>query len=229
MPTPEPPLGGNPRGTPYLTAAAHLTPEDGSCLMEAVSAAAGLPWSDSPSCTHPLLAHLACLVNDAMSDDGRQQLGGLVPALVAASSDGAASTARASARIATTCTERALRIRSTPLLAHLHHVATAELRHERAATTRPARPVLVRVRRRVFLHGPASRAVEQSVEACRRLPAPERDAALGLLLREALIAVAVECSPHSARPAAGGDPDRQPLTAASSAEAGTSAGPRGSH
>ena len=199
MPTPEPLPRGTLTGTPYLTAAAHLTPEDGTCLMEAVSAAAGLRWNDSPSCTHPLLAHLARLVNDAMSEDGRQRLGALVPALVAAMPDGPATTARATAHVATTCTEHGLRIRPTPLLAHLHRVATAELRHEQGSASRPGRSLLVRMRRSVFLHGPASRAVEQSVEACRRLPAPERDAALGLLLHEGLTAVAIECHPHWSR------------------------------
>ena len=32
---------------------AHLVPEDGACVMEAVSKAAGEPWSDTPACTHP--------------------------------------------------------------------------------------------------------------------------------------------------------------------------------
>ena len=189
MPTPEPPRRGTLAGPPYLTADAHLTPEDGTCLMEAVSAAAGLRWSDSPPCTHPLLAHLARLVNDAMSDSARQQLGGLVPDLVTASADDSATTARASAHVAIACTEQALQIRPTPLLGHLHRVATAALRHEQGSTARSAHPMLVRFRRRVFLQGPASRAVEQSVEACRRLPAAERDAALALLLRNGLTAV----------------------------------------
>lgn len=208
MPTPEPLHHGTLAGTPYLTAAAHLTPEDGTCLMEAVSAAAGLRWSDSPSCTHPLLAHLARLVNDAMSDVGRQQLRGLVPALGEALPDGAARTARASAHIATVCTEHALRIRPTPLLAHLHRVAAAELRREQGSASRPGRLQLVRIRRGMFLHGPASRAVEQSVEACRRLPPPERDAALGMLLHEGLTAVAVEVT-RGPPPSRAGAPDRQ--------------------
>ena len=189
MPTPEQPHRGTLAGPPHLTAAAHLTPEDGTCLMEAVSAAAGLPWSDSPPCTHPLLAHLARLVNDAMSDRARQQLGSLVPDLVTAAADDPATAARASAYVATACTEQALPIRPTALLAHLHRVATAELRREQGPTSRTAHPLLVRIRRRVFLNGPGSRAVEKSVEACRRLPAAERDAALALLLRNGLTAV----------------------------------------
>jgi hypothetical protein len=170
---------------PYLTAAAHLVPEDGTCLMEAVSAA-GLSWSDSPSCTHPLMAHLARMVNDASTDAGRQALLGLIPGLASAGSDDAA---RASASLATACTEYALQIRPTPLLAHLHHVATTELRQEQRASARRARPWVSAVRRRVFLRGPGARAVEQSVRACTRLPTAERDAALLSLLQLGLAAV----------------------------------------
>jgi hypothetical protein len=184
VPTPHSPQ----HRTPYLTAATHLTPDDGACLMEAVSAAAGLPWTDRPSCTHPLLAHLARLVNDAMSDQGRQQLVDLVPTLAVATPEDPARTAEASARMAVACTEDALRIRPTPLLAHLHHVASTRLRAEGTSAAR-RRVQLSAVRRRIFLHGPGARAVEQSVRACVALPPEERDAALGRLLRLGLAAV----------------------------------------
>jgi hypothetical protein len=36
-----------------------------ACLMEAVAQHTGQPWSDHPSCSHPLVAHVARLVNDA--------------------------------------------------------------------------------------------------------------------------------------------------------------------
>ena len=36
-----------------LSAGAHLSPDEGTCLMEAVSVAAHLPWSDAPSSTRP--------------------------------------------------------------------------------------------------------------------------------------------------------------------------------
>jgi hypothetical protein len=153
--------------------------------MEAVSVAAGLPWSDSPACTHPLLAHLARLVNDACTDAGRQGLVGLVPALATAAPR---DPALASARLAATVTDYALQVRPTPLLAHLHRAAAAELQRELDAPARPPRRVLSAARHRVFLHGPGARGVEQSVQACLRLPAPERDPALVALLRHGLAA-----------------------------------------
>ena len=201
MPTPEEPRRHDSGGPPYLTAATHLTPEDGACLMEAVSAVAGLPWSDSPACTHPLLAHLARLVNDACTDAGRQRLVGLVPALATAAPR---EPDMASASLAAACTDYALQIRPTPLLAHLHHVATAELQRDRRAAARRTRSWVSTARHRVFLSGPGSRAVEQSVLACTRLPAAERDAALLTLLHRGLASVTgvdyLPCSPATGLP-----------------------------
>ena len=54
-------------------------------MMEAVSVAAGLPWTDSPACTNPTLAMAAQLINDALSDTTRACLVDLVPALSRAS------------------------------------------------------------------------------------------------------------------------------------------------
>lgn len=71
-----------PDGMPTLSRGRHRTPRRGACMMEVASLLAGEPWSDHPSCTHPLLAHLARLVNDSSTDAGRQQLITLVPALV---------------------------------------------------------------------------------------------------------------------------------------------------
>jgi hypothetical protein len=51
-------------------------------MMEVASLLAGERWSDHPSCTYPLLAQLARLVNDHVSDAGRQELTTLVPSLV---------------------------------------------------------------------------------------------------------------------------------------------------
>ncbi|MBG6095810.1 hypothetical protein [Nocardioides luteus] len=71
-----------PDGIPVLSRGRHRTPRRGACFMELASVLAGERWSDHPSCTHPLLAHLARLVNDRTSDDGRQQLLPLVPSVV---------------------------------------------------------------------------------------------------------------------------------------------------
>lgn len=174
-------------GTPYLTPAVHLTPEDGTCLMEAVSAAAGLPWSDNPACTHPLLAHLGRLVNDASSDGARQRLAELIPALAAASPGDPDDSARAAARLAVSCTDEGLRTRPTPLLACLNHVATTRLRWEETPGEKGRWAAAVR--RRAFLHGAGARAVEHAVLACTHLPAGVRDEALLGLLRTGYAAV----------------------------------------
>lgn len=71
-----------PAGLPLLSAGRHRRPRDGACMMELVSLLAGERWSDAPACTHPLLARLARLVNDATSDDARHRLVPLVTALV---------------------------------------------------------------------------------------------------------------------------------------------------
>lgn len=179
-----------------LSPGTHLSPEDGTCLMEAVSVAAHQPWSDAPVCTHPLVAHLARLVNDAMSGAGRQRLTDLVPDLMAAGPGDPATAALVSARVAAVCTQRALRYRSTALLMHLHHVAADQLERERCLHGPDPVPS-VRLRRWLFARGPAARGVEAAVAACLRLPGPDRDTALLGLLRAGLAAVV---GPAPARP-----------------------------
>jgi hypothetical protein len=173
-----------------LARSAHLVPEDGMCLMEAVSRAARLPWGDEPACTHRLLAHLARLVNDAMSDTGRQQLADLIGPLTCAASGDGSATARASAGLAATCTEFALALRPdlfhALLLAHLHRVAVAELRREQATDRARHRLLVQRARRWLFAHGPGARAIEAAVQASGRLPTADRDPTLLALLRTAL-------------------------------------------
>jgi hypothetical protein len=71
-----------PDGMPVLSRGRHRTPRSGACLMELASVLAGESWSDHPSCTHPLLAQLARLVNDHTSDAGRQGLTVLIPSVV---------------------------------------------------------------------------------------------------------------------------------------------------
>ena len=59
---------------PVLASGAHESPKDGACVMEYVSLLAGEEWSDSPACTHPVLASMARAVNDSLPDDRRQEL-----------------------------------------------------------------------------------------------------------------------------------------------------------
>ena len=67
---------------PLLSRGKHRRPKDGACFMEMASVLAGERWSDHPSCTHPLLARLARLVNDLTSDDSRSRLAPLIPSVI---------------------------------------------------------------------------------------------------------------------------------------------------
>jgi hypothetical protein len=167
---------------PFLNGGAHLSAEEGMCLMEAVSETARLPWSDEPPCTHPLLARLARIVNDASSDDGRQQLKALVPDLASAAPGDATRAAQTSARVAVACTEVALELRASPLLNHLHRVAAAQLVRESRCSTGGPGP-FARTRRRRFERGPGARAIEVAVSACLHVAPADRDGALRELLR----------------------------------------------
>jgi len=67
---------------PVLSAGKHRNPRKGACFMEMASYLAGEKWSDHPKCTHPLLASMARLVNDALSDEERPGIATLVPDVV---------------------------------------------------------------------------------------------------------------------------------------------------
>lgn len=72
---------------PVLSRGKHFSARRGACFMEFASYLAGERWSDHPSCTHPLLARLARLVNDYIGDAERQRLVGLIPSVVGLTSD----------------------------------------------------------------------------------------------------------------------------------------------
>jgi hypothetical protein len=63
-----------PEFLPTLAAGAHSEGEGQACVMEYVSILAGEKFSDSPSCTDPVLAAAARSVNDWMTDEGRHML-----------------------------------------------------------------------------------------------------------------------------------------------------------
>ncbi|WP_226924922.1 hypothetical protein [Georgenia satyanarayanai] len=67
---------------PMLSRGKHRSPRRGACFMELASYLAGERWSDKPACTHPLLAHLARLVNDLTEDAERPRLATLIPAVI---------------------------------------------------------------------------------------------------------------------------------------------------
>src|SRR5437879_12245450 len=68
--------------TVVLRPGAHTSASDGVSLMEAVSSLAGEPWSNSPSCTSPVIAAYARSLNDWLPDDERQRLKAYIPRLV---------------------------------------------------------------------------------------------------------------------------------------------------
>ena len=75
-------IHSTPDGLPVLSRGKHRSPRRGACFMELASVLAGEPWSDKPACTHPLLAHLARMVNDCTSDAGRGRLAPHIPDVV---------------------------------------------------------------------------------------------------------------------------------------------------
>ncbi len=91
-----------PEVVPQLSRGKHRSPRKGACFMELASYLAGERWSDHPSCTHPLLATLARLVNDHTTDAGRDRLGRLVPSVIGLTSDDAHVDVQITLRAATT-------------------------------------------------------------------------------------------------------------------------------
>jgi hypothetical protein len=87
---------------PTLSRGKHRNPRKGACFMEFASFLAGERWSDHPACTHPLLAHLARLVNDHTSDAGRHDLVPFIPAVIGLTSDDPHVDVRIVLRAATT-------------------------------------------------------------------------------------------------------------------------------
>ena len=71
-----------PEMVPVLSRGKHRNARRGACFMEMASFLAGERWSDHPSCTHPLLAGLARLVNDTVSDPWRPRLIPLIPSVI---------------------------------------------------------------------------------------------------------------------------------------------------
>lgn len=95
-----------PEIVPILSRGKHRSARRGACFMEMASYLAGERWSDHPTCTHPLVASVARLVNDNTSDDGRSRLAELIPSVVGLTTPDP----RADARIALRCATSALPI-----------------------------------------------------------------------------------------------------------------------
>lgn len=76
------PTAPAPETIPVLSRGKHRNPRRGACFMEMASFLAGERWSDHPACTHPLLADLARLVNDVLTDLSRPQLVPMIPSVI---------------------------------------------------------------------------------------------------------------------------------------------------
>ena len=72
---------------PVLPRGKHRNLRRGACFMEMASFLAGERWSDHPVCTHPLLAEMARLVNDCVTDQLRPQLIPMIPSVIGLTSD----------------------------------------------------------------------------------------------------------------------------------------------
>lgn len=74
-------------GMPVLAAGSHPDPSGGGCFMEYASLLAGEAWSDRPRCTHPALAQLARMINDASAQRDRQRLLPLIADVIGVAGD----------------------------------------------------------------------------------------------------------------------------------------------
>ncbi|MFC0625421.1 hypothetical protein [Kribbella deserti] len=83
---------------PILSRGKHRNPRKGACFMEFASYLAGEPWSDHPSCTHPLLAAVARDVNDCTTDANRNRLAPLIPSVIGLTTDDPRLSARVTTR-----------------------------------------------------------------------------------------------------------------------------------
>jgi len=71
-----------PTGLSALSRGRHRDPTDGACLMEYTAFLAGEPHTDQPASVHPILAAIARVTNDALTDAERAALAPLAPRLL---------------------------------------------------------------------------------------------------------------------------------------------------
>ncbi|MCI0687070.1 MAG: hypothetical protein L0Y54_07535 [Sporichthyaceae bacterium] len=184
---------------PVLASGRHLDPIDGGCLMELASVLAGERWSDSPRCTHPVLAAVARLVNDATSDQARPRLAQLVPDLA-----GAVGDARTTApELVIRCAQAALRFEPAAVqprraanraAGRLAKVTRASRASRGSARSGPRWPILEPVGNWIYTYGPATQTVARTLDAIMR-SAPDPDRALAELLADCLAATLRPCQP----------------------------------
>ena len=97
-------------GLPTLSAGAHEPGDGKACVMEYVALLAGESWTDSPACTHPVLARAAQRVNDGLPDDERHLLVPLIGRLFGTAESGSDHERRVlSVRLAVWCARQVMR------------------------------------------------------------------------------------------------------------------------
>ena len=183
-----------PEHLPILSRGAHNDPADGACLMEYVSLLAGERFSDRPTCTHPLLAQIARLVNDTSPDGARHELAPLAPGLIG-TADG---DPKAAAALVVCCGEVGLD--AEPGSHRLRrHTRKARRRLQRLERRGPS--WWARVTDPIYQYGSAAPAVGHTLSALARLPEGRREEELRRLLNEASVA----CRSYSASRGSGED------------------------
>jgi len=182
-----------PDGLPRLSRGSHLGPQEGACFMEYASVLAGEPFSDQPRCTHPLLAELARMVNDSVSDAGRQRLLPLVPSVIGRTTPDPRAAARLVEALVETATEHG--VEGPSLRWHARRARTRLRRVESRGPASAATQWLRDVSDFAYREGPASRAVNSVGFAMAGPPDGHRDERLVALLVTGL-AVFAELAPQ---------------------------------
>jgi hypothetical protein len=167
----------------------HADPGARGCLMELASVLAGETWSDHPASVHPVLAAVARVVNDRVSEQDRARLKQLVPAMIGTATDDIGGYAR----LVLICSSTALtqeRVRSHPDIRA--EVESAQRMAQRAlaattgafiATLLASSPTARRWYRRAAVRQAALSAAAMAG------PAPSDRVALCELLRDCVLAL----------------------------------------
>lgn len=235
---------GVPDGLPVLSRGKHRSARKGACFMEMASLLANEPWSDHPSCTHPLIAHLARQVNDYTCDENRGELVVLIPSVVGLRGGGLAWTVDMTAAVALHAmpdvpepSQRALAaglIRCEELAAILGPGAVAGTDAVRETLARsPGAVAWVRqfaagstITAKRFQKHSAPSVMTCAVRGLAASTVPDPDARLRDLLRLA-IATAQRLEPHPeravrAQPGTDGQAPGQPMSSGSTLNRGSS-------
>jgi antitoxin (DNA-binding transcriptional repressor) of toxin-antitoxin stability system len=175
---------------PQLSRGKHRNPRKGACFMELASYLAGERWSDHPSCTHPLLATMARLVNDHTTDEGRDRLSRLVPSVIGLTSDDPRVDVEITLRAATTALPVAAADRQRILAVS---VLAAERMLSRLDADRDARPLSERSRRALDQAPDADRWARSFTREIRTTPRGFYRYAAPNTVRQAVVGVSQAC------------------------------------